>query len=485
MQQLLSDIPKPPVAKSAGAFRREHVMRRLPPPPGRRTPAPPLAAAATTAPPFPFSASVSWFEGIGQSTPDRDSFYATRNFPADTTGAAGPRHYIQWVNTAFGIFEKDTGKLVYGPADGSILWKGFGGRCEATDDGDPIIRFDALANRWILTQFAIEKGPPFAQCIAVSATDDPLGKYHRYEYSFNDLNDYGKLGIWPDGYYATFNMFSMPSEQFLGTNLCVFERLAMLKGETARVLCDLRADAVGALPVDLDGTNPPPVGSPGYFVGLGANELLFWRMQPKWNGQAQISDPIAVPVKSFDFPCDLCIEQPNTVNKLSTVADRLMFRASYRNWPTHESLVLNHTVRGPGSRIGIKWYEIRSLASHPKVHQEGTFAPDSIARWIGSIASDKTGGIVLAYNVAASSQFPSIRATGRGPSDPTGALAIEKSVVEGAGVQNEMTRWGDYSTLSIDPADDCTFWFTAQYLGASERESWRTAIARIKRDACN
>src|SRR5262249_44558558 len=150
-------------------------------------------------------------------------------------GAAGPNHYVQWVNEAFAVFDKTTGAILYGPAAGNTLWQGFGGPCETYNDGDPIVLYDHIANRWLFSQFAVTQGSPYLQCVAVSQTPDPLGSYYRYSFSYTLFNDYPKFGIWPDAYYVTQNLFQ--GNTFKGSNVCAYDRSRMLSGQLPTQVC--------------------------------------------------------------------------------------------------------------------------------------------------------------------------------------------------------------------------------------------------------
>ncbi len=167
--------------------------------------------------------------------------------PPDTNGDIGPNHYVQWVNTTFAVYDR-AGNVLYGPAAGSTIWDGFGGPCETQNDGDPIVLYDHLADRWLMSQFALPNNffgilfAPFYQCIAISQTPDPTGAYYRYEYQFSKLNDYPKFGVWPDAYYLAINQFSPGSLQFAGQGVAAFNRAAMLAGQPAAMVYGL-ADA--------------------------------------------------------------------------------------------------------------------------------------------------------------------------------------------------------------------------------------------------
>ena len=466
--------------RDALVIHKEHRVRPVPLPKKKNAPA--TALKAPVAKPQKLDASPGvQFEGVGKGLN-----YTIEHAPPDTNGTVGENDYVQWVNEAFAVFDKKTGAVKLGPADGNALWKGFGGNCEHFNDGDPITLYDKAARRWMMTQFAVSNGPPFSQCIAMSKTADPLGEYFRYEFQFKDFNDYPKFGVWPDGYYASFNMFR--GNAFAGAKVCAFDRAKMLAGEGATMQCFDLPDFAGLLPSDLDGTAPPPPGSPNYFVNFGDNELNLWRFKVDWNNpsNSRVSGPVAIPVGAFTPACGGgdCIPQPKTAQRLSSLADRMMYRLAYRNFGDHESLVVNHTIQTSKS-AGLRWYELRNPQGTPEVHQQGTFAPDSLYRWMGSVAMDKVGNMLAGYSVASAKAFPSIRYAGRRAGDPLGLMSIEMNAVLGKGSQSAtLDRWGDYSSISLDPSDDCTFWFTTQYLGETGTFNWHTRIMSVKFNNC-
>jgi hypothetical protein len=424
--------------------------------------------------------------------------------PPDTTGDLGPNHYVQWVNLRYSIYtltrdsltNQITGfNLVPGfPKQGNVIWQGFSDTACANDnDGDPIVQYDQFADRWVLTQFAVA-AQPYKQCVAVSASSDPTGAYFRYSYSFGrDFNDYPKMGVWSDGYYITYNMFKN-GRTFSGSNVCALERDKMLTGASARQICKLTASGTSLEPADIEGTALPPAGSPNYLLSITSTALQFWRYSVNWTaGTSTLTGPITVPgVTAFSRACSggACVPQPGTTQLLDSLADRLMYRLSYRSIGGHESLLINHSV-ATGGTSGIRWYELRNAAAqtlasaNPVVFQQGTFAPDAAYRWMGSAAMDKTGGIAIGYNVSSTSIVPSIRYAYRGPADLAGALGNETNILVGGGSQlTTLNRWGDYSTVSVDPVDGCTMVFTTEYLPANGTFNWATYIYSFKLSTC-
>lgn len=422
--------------------------------------------------------------------------------PPDTTGDLGPNHYVQWVNLRYAVYTltRDASNNITGfnlvpgfPKNGNVVWQGFGGRCQTDNDGDPIVQYDQFADRWILTQFAVS-ATPYTQCVAVSTGPDPTGTYYRYSYSFNrDFNDFPKMGVWRDGYYITYNMFKN-GRSFAGSNVCALERDRMLLGLSARQICKLTTAAASLEPADIEGSTLPPAGSANPLLSIGTTSLSAWRYSVNWTaGTSTLTGPTAVSgAATFSRACGggACIPQPGTSQLLDSLGDRLNYRLSYRNFGTHESMVINHPV-ATGGTSGIRWYELRNAAGQtlgnaaPVVYQQGTYSPDSTYRWMGSAALDKTGGLAIGYNVSSSTVRPSIRYAYRGPSDPAGAFGNETSILVGNGSQTTgLARWGDYSTISVDPVDGCTMVFTTEYLPANGTFNWTTYIYSFKLSTC-
>lgn len=433
------------------------------------------------------------FAGVGKG----DYGFTVQYAPPDTVGAVGATQYVQWVNTYFAVFNKSTGAIAAGfPKPGNSPWVGFGGGCETNNDGDPIVQYDKLANRWILTQFSVST-LPYLQCVAVSQTSDATGAYNRYAFSYGNtqFNDYPKMGVWPDGYYISYNIFNN-AQTFAGSKVCAFDRTKMLAGQPATQQCfQLSTSYGGLLPSDLDGTTAPPAGSPNFFMNFGANSLNLWKFHVDFANSANttFTGPTNIPVAAFNAACSgggACIPQPNTSNKLDSLADRLMYRLAYRNRSGVESLLVNQSVAvGTNKRnkvTSVRWYELHIANGTPSVFQQGTLGTgDGIHRWMGSIASDKQGNIALGYSASSSTVFPSIRYTGRLVTDALGSMQTENIIQAGGGSQTgTLHRWGDYSAMTIDPVDDCTFWFTTEYLKANGTWNWSTRIASFKFPGC-
>jgi N-acetylneuraminic acid mutarotase len=430
--------------------------------------------------------------------------------PPDTVGDVGLTYYIQQVNLDnVAIFEKATGTLVAAFDLGS-LWSD-GTLCQTAGSGDPIVLYDSLADRWLISQFALTSTSfgPFFQCIAISAVSgDPItGGWYTYSFNVtNDgiglpveefFNDYPKFGVWPDAYYMSANQFGTFGT-FIG-GAWALDRTAMLAGAPASKQYFAVDNDGGLLPSDLDGSAPPPPGSPDYFVSMieGANTLRVYEFHVDWVTPANstLTGPLSLATNPYDTDIcpnfrEQCIHQPDGSPQLEALSDRLMHRLAYRNFGSHGTLVLNHTVDVNGvGQAGILWYELRDSGAGWAIHQQGTYAgdaPNNEHRWMGSIAMDKNGNIALGYSVSGSNTYPTIRYTGRLVSDPPGILSQgETSIIAGGGTQTHpAARWGDYSAMSIDPSDDCTFWYTQEYMASTSQSGWQTRIASFKFPSC-
>jgi hypothetical protein len=457
-------------------------LKRIPLPPGlSRIQEDPVVQTSTV--PLPTPPITQSFEGLGNG----QYGFSVTGAPPDTEGTVGSTQYVQWVNTSFAIFNKSTGALISGPTAGNTLWSGFGGGCQTNNDGDPIVLYDKLAQRWVFSQFSVST-TPYLQCIAVSTTSDATGTYNRYSFQYTDFDDYPKMSVWPDAYYETFNMFA-GGTTFAGADACAYNRAAMMAGTAATQVCFQQSTAVGGLlPSDVDGTTAPPAGSPNYMAYFGTNNLNLFKFHVDFTtpSNSTFTGATVINVAAFSPLCGggTCVPQPSVTQQLDSLADRLMYRLAYRNFGSHESLVVNHSVVA-GSGGGVRWYEIQNPGGTPVVAQQSTFAPDSSYRWMGSIAMDQAGDMALGYTVSSSSISPSVRFTGRVPTDPASTMEAEVNVVSGTGSQNgNLSRWGDYSAMQVDPVDDCTFWYTQEYMKTTGSFNWNTRIASFKFPNC-
>ncbi len=451
----------------------------------------------------PLSAPLVNFNGI--------SF--TGFVPADTNGAVGPNHYIQIVNPGrFAIFDK-AGGLLAGPLNVNSLFTPLGltDLCVTHNDGDPIVLYDHLANRWLISQFVFTSSP-VRECIAISMTGDPVaGGYFAYDFDLSTVPngiDYPKFGLWPDAYYMGTN------GNYASGAAVAFDRVSMLAGSPATAQffgtpADGAAPSRFMLPSDLKGP-APPAGAPnvflrfiddGEFGGVDRLQLVEFHVNfatPALSTFTALSD---LATNAFDSNlCGFgfripCIAQPGTSQLLDTLRGEPMYPLVYRNFGTNERLIVSHDVKISG-HAGIRWYELRKTAGAWSIFQQGDWSPDATNRWMGSMSMDKLGDIALGYSVSdGSSVFPGIRYTGRLQSDAAGVMTQgETTLMAGGGSQPTQTcggggncgdRWGDYSAMQIDPADDCTFWYTTMYYPSSTSFNWRTRIGSFKFSECS
>jgi len=483
----LRDLPPSP----PGAGIQEEIPLRRPHAP-KSKPFNPDPVLQTTAPASVGPAISLGFLGLGVGFPS----FNVQAAPPDANIAVGATQIVEWVNESLAVFDK-SGNLLLGPIAGNAPWAGFGGPCETNNDGDPVIQYDKAANRWVATQLSESTGAPL-QCVAVSKTTDATGAWFQYAFPMPLAPDYTKLGVWPDAYYLSTNLFT--GNSFAGPLICALDRANMLLGQPARTApCfQLSASFDSLLPADLDGATPPPSGSPNYLVSLGNNALNLWEFHVvDWTtipATATLAGPTSLAVAPFTEACNggVCVPQQGTGQKLDSLGYALMYRLAYRNFPAdpngaHESLVANHSV---GSPSGVRWYELRQTSSADfNVYQQGTFAPaDGNYRWMGSIAMDKFGDLAVGYSVSGAQRNPSIAMTGCVPNasaSPPCTMAPETVIINGTGSQTSgLNRWGDYTSMSVDPVDDCTFWYVNEFLKTSGKFNWSTQLAAFRFPSC-
>jgi hypothetical protein len=468
---------------------------------------------------------ISNFDGICLPFgPPCDQASSCGCLPPDTNGEVGATQYVQIVNSDLAVYSK-TGSVLRGATPIDQLWAGTNSECAGHNDGDPVALYDQLAKRWLLSEFIAQPnaGEQYGECIAVSTTGDATGSYYLYTFLFGSdtFYDYPKIGVWPDGYYMTANEFPTNSETSSGAGAFVFERSQMLQGLPARyVFFDESlhnppgAQYIGQLPGDLEGSTLPPTGQPDLFAEVDDPSTIptdagffmrLWKFHVDWANPANSTfgnngDPnYKLPVAAFVRPQCVygygpnCVPQKGGPQGLDVLGDRLMFRMPIRNFGGYESIAINHTVVANGTD-GIRWYEVRiPKGGDPSVYQQGTYAPSDPAtnplyRWMGSIAMDHSGDLALGYSASGPNDYPSVRYTGRAVTDPLGQLAqAEKVAFTGTGPQTEVEgRWGDYSDLTVDPTNDCTFFYTTEYLAEDTVVigTWRTRVVSFRFPGC-
>lgn len=471
---------------------------------------------------------VANFDGL--SNQNNFNIFGGRVNPPDPIIAVGPNHIVEMINLVVAVYDKAGNTLV--PAfDIGALWAGF-----AVDDctdpsGDPVVIYDQFMDRWVLSQFTTRALSsttlPFYNCIAISATSDPTGAYYRYAFTTsNYFPDYPKYGNWTDSYVITTREFG-PNFGY-GIGVYALEKNKMVNGLPARVI-GYRLDAFnddgtdgpiplnlvgdGLLPAYIDGKQKPKtvdrfpiIGTQDDGGGYGAtfDALNIWDMTVKWNANP-ISSLVLntqLPVASFDsiFPCPgggrRCLAQPGAVTSqfldILSYRQRPTWRLAYRNFKNYDAIVTAQSVEAAAGVAGMRWYEIRRLNGSYSLFQQGTFAPgDGVQRWMGSVAQDRQGNIGLGYSVVNGTTVkPGIRYTGRLVGDPLGQMTLgEGTIIDGTGIQRTTNnRWGDYTSLNLDPVDDCTMWYVNEYYTLAGQISsvagWNTRIASFKMPGC-
>ena len=454
------------------------------------TPAGSSAIEQTSEGTRPPASLVASFDGLGHGFTGPHGSATFRN-PSDNSLAVGPKHVVQTVNSRMAIFTKD-GTPVYGPASTNTVFRGFGGPCELRNNGDAVVRYDQLADRWLIvmpifrrgTPRAGERDGPYSMCYALSVTSDPFGAYHRYEFLRPLFPDYPRPAIWPDGYYSP----TSTGDDVIQKHACVVDRAKMLKGERATEQCAV-IDGVNFLNnADVDGKTLPPAGAPNIMIAAGGaqlkkvmedDEVLVWTFHVDWTDPSKttIAGPEKIAVAPYRYLCDgqltHCVPQPGTDSRLDAQGDKIMQRLVYRRLGKQESIVAVHSVNTAAGGGGVRWYEFRvdqrkDANRTLTLYQQGTYAPDTPTRgayrWMASPAMDKRGNIGIGYSFGGIPHFAGQRFAARLATDPKGQLTLRETVlVEGAGVQHAM-RWEDYTQTAIDPVDDCTIWYVGDYL---------------------
>lgn len=412
--------------------------------------------------------------------------------PPDPVGDIGPNHYMQSINSVYAIYDR-TGTLLAGPTALNLLFGAVpGSNCNS---GDPIIHYDAQAGRWLVAEFSLCNENDM-MLIAISQTNDPTGAWHQYSFDVDDVPDYMKFGVWRDAYYMGTNTGG-------GNDVYAFERTKMLNGDPTALMIGFDnpwrpGNAMGvqvAVPADNDGTFAP-FGSPGIFLILnedgaagGTDQLWIMNMSISWTTPANSTFTRIQQLNVANFSGQINtgwdnIDQPGTAQRLCAVSDIVMNSPQYRNFGTHQTIVLCHTVDATGSeRAGMRWYELRRGAGNWYIRQQGTYSPDAHSRWMGSIRMNGFKEIGMGYSVSSTTLNPSIRVCGQNALENalgSGVMNVaEMSVFAGSASQTGSNRWGDYTACFIDPIDDRTFWYTGMYVDNTNRRQTRIASFNV------
>jgi hypothetical protein len=430
--------------------------------------------------------------------------------PPDTNGSVGLTQFVMTANVRYQVWSLNrvtkTATSILGPVAINTLWLGFGGPCETQNAGDPIVLYDKFADRWLISQFTTGiSGGSYFQCVALSTTGDATGTYNRWAFAVPGgiFGDYPHFGVWPDAYYMMAHGFSSASASgtYIAGLFAAMDRPRMLAGNPAatwQVILD--PNEGGHMPADLDGVTPPPFGAPGVFLSIHGTSMTFYRMKVDFNTPAntvrttQGTSPIAPATGACILASTpgTCIPEPGTTRLLDSLGDRLMYRAAYRNFLDHESVVVSHSVDPSvaGVPSGVRWYDFRlsggpsaTCASYPCTFQQGTIAdvPSGRARWMPSIAMDGAENILVGYSTSGKTNGidnHSIRYTGRAKNDPPGLMTVpEGTIITGTANNTNNSRWGDYTSMSVDPADDCTFWHANELYTVAN--VWSTRVTSV------
>jgi hypothetical protein len=455
------------------------------------------------------------------------------------------------VNSQIAVFTKRgarfdaSGRLLFGPVATNAMFAGHGEVCGSRANGDAVVRYDQLADRWLVVMpifrravvgeagraasgpvappgeaarpgQAAHPGPParpaapppppgsppvnadgsYAICYAVSTGPDPLGTYHRYVFERPLFPDYPRPAVWPDGYYLP----TSTGDDVIEKHVCIADRARMLAGEPAGEQC-LVIDGVNFLnTADLDGTTLPPPGAPNIVLATGGTQLRHdldddgiyaWQVHVDWAQPARtsIAGPRKIAVAPYRYLCGgqltSCVPQPGVDRRLDAQGDKLMARLVYRNIGGRESLVAVHSVDTAAGGGGVRWYEFRLDGQRqPQLFQQGTYAPDGGYRWMASPAIDRAGNIVIGYSYGDAAHFPGQRIAARLADDPRGLLTFHESVLaEGEASQTNTMRWEDYTQTAVDPSDDCTIWYVGDYV-KRDAPAYSTRVGAVRLPGC-
>ena len=467
------------------------------------------------------------FEGVGQV----GGFYGTPGgincpnvtgiylVPPDTNAAVGDTQVVQWINICYAVFDKSSGALIAGPFPGTNFWKGFGAPCETNNDGDIIIQWDKSNHRWLAAQ-NVFNGPPYYSCVAVSQTADATGSYYRYVFPQPGFPDYPKWGLTKSAYYQTQNVFD-PILVF-GVNVCAYDAKSMLKGSSKAMQVCIFDNSNGTyfddnmLPADDDSDNGPAntevlMGSIDNFLP-GDSHVYVYLFDVNFGNPSKStltgvagSMPISVPAfdlafctsPSGPFLTTACVQQPSSavstgifgpVDLLDTLGERLMYRLAHFNVRGTQHFLVAHSVNNT-TAVATRWYEFRSQGlgnvKNLSVYQSGQTPDDGYYRWMGSVAMDKNGDIALGYSRSSAIDYPSIYYSGQTAGDPLGTTETEALIKQGLGSQyNSFDRWGDYSSMALDGADSCTFWYTTEFYPVDGSFAFDTWLASLKFPNC-
>jgi len=420
---------------------------------------------------------------------------------SDAIGAVGQTQYVQLVNNQYTIYDKTSGSAVLGPIAENKLWSTFGGSCQTSNNGDGTVNYDQAANVWVFSHRAVPTGGPYLNCVAVSTSPDATGTYYLYAFALtNEFPDKPKLGVWPDGYYLSQDLEDPTTKDFVRSQACAMQRSAMIAGTYANTVCFQGSISLPTfVTTSWDGQTPPPTGEVAFFWQLdqrpnvGRNNLNAFQFHSDFTTLANntFTGPVSIALPAYTDTCDNlkpCVPQPGTTTVVQGWGDRMMYRITYRNFGTYESVVMAHSVTqgtGTSGHGAIRWYEFRTPLT-PVIYQSQTYSPDKTTyRWVPSIAQDQYADIAVGYSVSSSTVYPGLSYAGRVATDKINTLETEVPLVVGGGSQTGTNQnWSSYTSMTVDPVDDCTFWYTGQYYKTGSLEGWSTILASFRFPSC-
>lgn len=489
---------------------------------------------------------VESFDGLGVGFTGPQGTTTLRN-PSDNSLAVGPNHIIQTVNSMTAIFTKkgkmfdSSGRVLYGPVRTANFFRGFGGPCERINNGDAVVRYDQLADRWLIVMPTFRKAPlrndslivklpqpgaavplyqppyvppdtsrtagarqargrdttgSFCMCYAISTSADPFGSYYRYEFKRDLFPDYPRPTVWPDGYYTT----TSTGDEVTERHAYVVDRSKMLKGEDATEQSFIIKDVNFIINADLDGKQLPPPGAPSIMMATGGWQLkkifdddgiYVWKYHVDWQdpSKTKLEGPEKIQVAPYHYLSDgqltKSVPQPGTEQRLDAQGDKLMARLVYRRMGDRQSIVAVHSVNTMAGGGGVRWYEFRiNETGNVNLFQQGTYAPEGNYRWMASPAIDKKGNIGIGYSFGGPNDFPGQRFAGRLSKDKPGVLTLDETIlIKGEASQTNTLRWEDYTQTAIDPSDDCTIWYVGDYL-KKDAKNYSSRIGAFRMKGC-
>jgi hypothetical protein len=489
---------------------------------------------------------IASFDGLGVGFVGPQGTASLRN-PSDNSLAVGPDHIVQTVNSVMAIYSKkgkkfnSTGNVLYGPVETRNVFRGFGGPCDKMNNGDAVVRYDQLADRWLIVMPTFRRAPlrndgnaekleqpgkaallyqppssrdelnkdtrsnqnrprdttgSYCMCYAISTGPDPFGTYYRYEFKRDLFPDYPRPAVWPDGYYTT----TSTGDDLTQRHAYVVDREKMLKGEPATEQSFIINDVNFIINADLDGKQLPPPGAPNIMMATGGNQLnkvmeddgiYVWKYYVHWKdpSKTRLEGPVKLTVAPYQYLCDgqltKCVPQPGTDQRLDAQGDKIMARLVYRRIGNQESIVAVHSINTSSGGGGIRWYEFRlDKTRKVNLYQQGTYAPEGQYRWMASPAMDAKGNIGIGYSFGGLNNFPGQRFAGRRYNDKPGVLTLKEAIlIEGESAQTNTLRWEDYTQTAMDPSDDCTIWYVGDYL-KKDAKSYSTRIGAFRMPGC-